>query len=630
MYAHRPGRRRSHKVGSAGQLCAKPARNGKKTVMDTAHAFGAMPPYFTELLVFLGAAVVAASLARWLGFGIVVGLLAVGMIIGPSGFDVFPTPERIRVIAELGVVLLLFVIGLELEPSRLWAMRTDIFIIGFLQIIVTAILVTPVMLWLGFPVAAASVIGVGLALSSTAFVMQLLQDSGQLSTRFGQRSLGILLSQDMAIVPLMAVMPLLSGGTLDGDWEEIAGQVMTIILAISVVIVCGRYLLTPVFRLLARAGGREAMLVAALLVALGGAAILLAAGLPMELGAFLAGAMLAESSFRHTLSADIDPFRIILMGLFFVSIGMALDLGLVLGDWLGVTLAVIALVTVKALVLWLICRIFGSDNSDALRIAVTLPQGSEFGFVAFALAAGLGIISPSQETQLVAVIVLSMILTPVLRKLHDGVAARLNRRGVAPTSIGEFGKASPRVIIIGFGRFGMTVAQMIGSEEIEIIAIDNQVRRIEHARKLGYTVYFGDARRIDVLAAAGAHRASLIACCVGHNANTLEWLDAIQNRFSKARLFCRANNRAEEIALIRKGVDFQIAETFESGVSFGRHALGALGFGSERINEVEEDVRQRDQERLALQLSEGTYAGADRLHRKTPHSRQAGISQPKP
>lgn len=584
----------------------------------------AAPPIFLEAIVFLAAAVVAVPIAKRLGLGSVVGFLAAGIAIGPFGFDVIHAPETILSVAELGVVLLLFVIGLELEPARLWRMKGDIFGLGTTQVLACGAALTAAIFLAGYPTEKAIIAGFGLALSSTAFSLQILQERGQLSTPYGQRAFGILLLQDMAIVPLLALVPLFAPGQGPATATGVMREVGVTIAAVAAVIFAGRYLLTPFFSYLAAARAREVMLAAALLVALGSAAIMHAAGLSMALGAFLAGVMLAESSFRHTLEADIDPFRSLLMGLFFIAIGMALDLRLIADNWLTIASGVAIVMAIKGVLLWVLSRMFGSSNSDALKIAVTLPQGGEFAFVLFTAASVAGIFDRSQSILLISVVILTMLMTPLACALHDFVATRLQKGGTDAAVIEEFSAACPTVLVVGFGRFGMVVAQMLTSNAITITAIDVKPERIGYARKLGYKVYYGDATRADILAAAGARDAVLIGLCIENEAVMAKAIACIRGNFPKAKLFCRATDRAHALDLARLGVDFQIREIFESGIAFGRAALETLGIENDRITEIEADVRRRDRERLELQLSEGIFAGADRLHQVTPRRNASG------
>ncbi len=576
------------------------------------------PPFFAESIVFLAATVVAVPIAKRLGLGSVVGYLAAGAAIGPYGMQLLGSGEDVLHVAELGVVLLLFVIGLELDPKKLWRMKRDIFGLGTAQVVLTGLTFFGIGRLAGYSFSTSLVAGFGLALSSTAFALQILQERGQLSSAYGQRAFGILLLQDIAIVPLLAMVAILAPGEGPSTFAQIASEILIVLGAVAAVILTGRYLISPVFLLLAASRAREVMLTAALLVALGSAGIMQAVGLSMALGAFLAGVLLAESSFRHTLEADIEPFRSLLMGLFFVAVGMSLNIALVMEHWMSVAAGVSIVMAVKGSYLWALSRSTGSPNSDALRIAVTLPQGGEFAFVLFTAAIGNSLLDYQTANLLNAIVILSMLLTPVACLGLDKLAARVKARGVENPSIETFEEATPTVLVVGFGRFGMVVAQILTSEGLEITAIDNRPDRIQYARKQGYKVFYGDATRADVLAAAGADKAALVAMCIENDKVMAKAIDLVREGFPDTLIFCRATDRAHALDLTKRGVDFQIRETFESSVVFGRAALEALGTPLDRIDQIEEDVRYRDEERLAVQLTEGMYAGADRLHKVTP------------
>ncbi|MEP3048563.1 MAG: monovalent cation:proton antiporter-2 (CPA2) family protein [Roseibium sp.] len=577
-----------------------------------------VPPLFAESIVFLSATVVAVPIAKRLGLGSVVGYLAAGAAIGPHGLRLLGSGEDVLHVAELGVVLLLFVIGLELDPKKLWRMKRDIFGLGTAQVMLTGLSLFAIAHFTGMQWSTALVAGFGLALSSTAFALQILQERGQLSSPYGQRAFGILLLQDIAIVPLLAMVAILAPDEGPSTNAEIVGEVTIVFGAVAAVILAGRYLVSPVFLLLAASRAREVMLTAALLVALGSAGIMHTAGLSMALGAFLAGVLLAESSFRHTLEADIEPFRSLLMGLFFVAVGMSLDISLVIENWMIVAAGVAVVMNVKGFFLWALSRSTGSSNSDALRIAVTLPQGGEFAFVLFTAAIVNNLLDFQTANILNAVVILTMVLTPVACLGLDRLAARVKAKGVENPSIETFEEATPTVLVIGFGRFGMVVAQILTSEGLEITAIDNRPDRIAYARKLGYKVYYGDATRADVLEASGAGTAALVAMCIENDKVMGKAIDLIREGYPGTQIFCRATDRAHALDLAKKGVDFQIRETFESSVVFGRAALEALGTPLDRVDQIVEDVRHRDDERLVQQMSGGMYAGAEKLHTVTP------------
>ncbi len=557
------------------------------------------PLFFSEAIVFLGAAVVAVPIAKRIGVGAIIGYLIAGMVIGPFGLGAIHSVEKIQPIAELGVVLLLFVLGLELNPNRLWRMKSDIFGLGTSQIILTGFVLAGIMIMIGLDQPVAIIGGFGMALSSTAFAVQILKDRGDFSSAYGQRAFGILLMQDVAIVPLLAMVDILvSDGASQSEntvWEQIGITVVAVLL----VIVIGRYLLSYLFAILAHTQAREMMLAAALLVALGSAALMHWAGLSMALGSFLAGIMLAESSYRHTLEADIFPFRSLLMGLFFMTVGMTLNLPVTLAYLWQIIVGVVVVMSVKGLILWLLAKLTGSSNSDAVSIAAALPQAGEFTFVLFAAATSSGHES-DLFTVMSAVVILTMIMTPFVGKAHVAWQKRTESQAIQEPDVvpEKFSEHAPQVLVVGFGRFGMVVAQMLMSNGLGVVAIDNNARRAVQARRLGLPVYYGDATREDVLRAAGAGEALLIALCVENELVMAKSIELIKHCFPKAKIFCRATDRAHAVQLAMSEVDYHIRETFESGITFGREALDQLGLSTERIVEIEQEVRQQDLERI--------------------------------
>ena len=576
------------------------------------------PGFFVESIVFLGAAVVAVPLAKRLGVGSIIGYLFAGIVIGPFGMGLIQSVKDILPLAELGVVLLLFVLGLELSPNRLWRMKTDIFGLGLSQILLTGLVLMVVMQLFGLPRNLAIIGAFGMALSSTAFAVQTLKDHGHFSSDYGQRAFGILLMQDIAIVPLLALVNILMPGVDKGAGDSVYEQVGITIVAVLIVIVVGRYLLSALFSFLANSHAREIMLAAALLVALGSAGIMHWAGLSMALGAFLAGIMLAESSFRHTLEADIYPFRSLLMGLFFMAVGMQLDLGVTFDNLFIIITGVVVVMVIKGAILYLLSRVTGSPSEDAMRIAVSLPQAGEFAFVLFAAAASADFRSSQYMTVLSAIVILTMVMTPLAGKIFDHFHDKRQKETgeEEQQDFGPFEDESPHVLLVGFGRFGMVVAQMLMAEGLRLVAIDNNPGRIAVARKYGLPVYYGNAMRTDVMRAAGAEDAVLIALCIENEAIMATAIDQIRESFPKAAIFCRATDRAHAMRLTSKKVDYHIRETFESGIMFGRVALDRLGIPTDRINDIETDVREQDLELLVHQIKEGELKAAQSLQRK--------------
>ena len=563
---------------------------------------------YTQGLVLLCGAIIAAPLFKKIGLGTVLGYLAAGIVIGPL-LRIITDGEEVLHFAEFGVVLLLFLIGLELKPSRLWQMRRDIFGLGMVQVVVSALAILAVVVLLGGqPWAAAVVIGFGLALSSTAFGIQILEERGELNTRYGQQSFSILLFQDLAIVPILALVPLVAPASGDGGGSILTDIAITV-GAIAALLVAGRYLLNPLFLLISGTGAKEAMIAAALFVVLASGMLMQVAGLSMAMGAFIAGVMLAESAYRHELEADIEPFRGILLGLFFIAVGLSVDLSVIADNLLVIAVAVPVLMVIKSLVIYLACRAFGSGHDTSIQIAGLLPQGGEFGFVIFSAAAAAGVFSQATASLLVAVVTISMALTPLAAVL----ANRLMRGTGGEQMDEDFAGAGSDVLMVGFSRFGQIASQILLAGGSDVTIIDHSADRIRSASKFGFKIYFGDGTRKDVLLAAGIERAKIVAVCTHKQEITDKIVDMIQADFPTARIFARAYDRTHTLSLRARGVDYEARETFESGMLFGRKTLEALGTSEEQALDISHDVRHRDEERLALQAVEGILAGREKL-----------------
>lgn len=564
-------------------------------------------------LVFLGAAVLAVPLFRLFKLGAVIGYLAAGVVVGPSGLGLIDDPGSVLTLAELGVVLLLFIIGLELKPSRLWAMRRDIAGLGLSQVVLCGGVLAGLAMLAGLTWQAAVIAGAGLALSSTAFAVPLMEDRNELASPYGQRAFSILLLQDLAIVPLLALVTVLSpvppetGGV--SGW--LAGLIM--VAAVAAVVVVGKYALNPMFKLLARSGAGEIMTAAALLVVLGAAALMQVAGLSMAMGAFLAGVLLAESRFRHELEADIEPFRGLLLGLFFIAVGMGIDLSLVASNAAIIAGAVVALMSVKAALIVGLARATGSDWRDALKIGTVLSQGGEFAFVLFAAAVSGRIMPADAAAILTAVVTFSLALTP----LAFGLAQRFAARGADETRDADFSTANGNALIIGFGRFGQVISQILLVRGVDITMIDHRVEAIDAAERYGMKIHYGDGSRLDILKAAGAGKAELICVCVDDAEAALKIVDFCREQFPMAKLMVRSVDRDHSLILAGRDVDYHIRETFESAVKLGERALAALGMTDLAAGDLITEFRRRDAERFELQLADGVYAGADLLNTKS-------------
>ena len=563
-------------------------------------------PDLIHAVALLGAGVVAVPIFKRIGLGSVIGYLAAGIAIGPFGLKVFRDPEGILNVAEFGVVMLLFVIGLELKPSRLWSLRRDIFGLGIAQVVLCATLLTAAAIAFGIAPAAAFVAAAGLALSSTAIVLQILEERGETNSRHGQRIFSVLLLQDLAIVPLLAAIAVLAP---DGSAESALSHPLQVIIGLAAVLgvfAVGRYLLNPLFRIFAAARAREVMTAAALLVVLGAALAMQAGGLSMAMGAFLAGVLLSESSFRHQLEADIEPFRGLLLGLFFLGVGMSIDLTLIARSWAVILAVVAGFMVIKAAGVYAVARVFKASHADATRMALLLAQGGEFAFVLYAAAGGVGIFSAETTALLNASVILSMALTPLAP-----IVLRRILRPETPSLDGlvEADGLTGTALIIGFGRFGQVASQALLARGIDVTTIDSSPERIRNATRFGFKVYFGDGTRLDVLRAAGAGSAKIIAVCVEKKDVANRIVELILAEFPMARLHVRSYDRGHTIDLVNAGVAFEIRETFESALSLGEAMLRSLGVDADEAREITEELRERDIERLRLQLAEGISAG---------------------
>jgi monovalent cation:proton antiporter-2 (CPA2) family protein len=570
--------------------------------------------FLSPILVFCAAAVIAVPLFRRLGQSGVLGYLAAGVAIGPSGLSLIRDPEVVTGVAELGVVLLLFIVGLELKLSRLSSMKRDILGLGLGQLGISAALVGGVGTAMGLAGPAAFVVGVALALSATSIALQMLEERGDLHTPYGERAFAVLLFQDLAIVAILAVLPLLAGagGPLRSTPVESLIAAGTALAVLAGAVVVGRYGLNPFFRLLASSGAREVMTASALLVVFGTALLMDRVGLSMAMGAFLAGLLLAESNFRHQLEADIEPFRGILLGLFFMSVGMSIDGDLVRDDWRMLALATPAIVLGKTAVVTALFRATGSSWRDAARAGALLSPAGEFAFVLLPLAATLGVVGGATAQQATALAALTMLVGPVAAKVLDLVLER-TRKSVPELPPEDFGDAKASVLVIGFGRFGQVIDQVLLAHGVDVTVIDNNVERIRASARFGFRIYYGDGTRLDILRAAGAARAQIICVCIDDRKAALKIVEMVHQEFPNARTYARAYDRIHAVELMNREVDFQLRETFESALAFSRAMLEELGVDPAEAASLVDDVRKRDVARLVLQQAGGTLGGVDLL-----------------
>ncbi|MGF7006793.1 monovalent cation:proton antiporter-2 (CPA2) family protein [Aminobacter sp. BE322] len=582
-----------------------------------------------QVVALLAAGVVSVPLFKRLGLGSILGYLSAGIVIGPFGLAVFSEAETILHVAELGVVMFLFIIGLEMQPSRLWGLRREIFGLGALQVTICALLLTGVGIATGFPISQSFVAGAGFVLTSTAIVMQLLEERGELGTPKGQRMVSILLLEDLAIVPLLALVAFLApvAPTDQGSgWAQRFTDIGIGVGAIVGLVFAGRYLLNPLFRVLADSRAREVMTAAALLVVLGSALAMQLSGLSMAMGAFLAGVLLSESTFRHQLEADVEPFRGILLGMFFIAVGMSLDLGVVAANWQMIAAYVLVYMAMKALGIYVVARFLHSGHREALERAVVMAQGGEFAFVLYSSALAVGILDGEANAILTAIIIISMVLTPlaiaVLRRITPRDEQSLEGVDVAAELTGS-------VLIIGFGRFGQIVSQPLLLRGVDVSIIDNDVEMIQAAADFGFKIYYGDGTRLDILHAAGAGRARAVLICVDKEDVAVRIAERMKAEFPLVPVLARAYDRGTAIQLIRAGVDYQLRETFESALLFGGATLRKLGEDPDDVAEVIEDVRARDAARLNMQIAGDIQSGSDYLQGNIPEPVPTPLTQPR-
>ncbi len=553
-----------------------------------------------EAAIFLAAAVVAVPLSRRLGLGAVLGYLAAGVAIGPWCLGLVGKVDSVMHFAELGVVLLLFIIGLELQPSRLWVLRRSVFGLGSAQVVVTGAIIAAAAMAFGVDWKVALVIGLGLAMSSTAFVLQALAERNQLTARFGRSSFAILLFQDLAIIPLLAVIPLL-GAAPGGDGDSRLLSAAVAIATIAAVVVGGRLLLRPLLQIIAHTRIQEIFTAAALLVVIGVALLVSSVGLSMSLGAFLAGVLLADSEFRHELEADIEPFKGLLLGLFFISVGMSVDLGLIVAQPFVVVGGVIALMLVKAVVLYGVGRAARHDAASARSLAATLAQGGEFAFVLFNLAATHGVMPRDLVGLLVAVVSLSMAATPLVLALNDALARRLQRDRASPAFDVIPATEDSTVIIAGFGRVGQIVARILLVRRIGFTALDISAEQVETVRKFRRTVYFGDASRLELLTAARADRARLFVLAIDDVQASIRTAETVRRHFPNLRILARARNRFHAYRLMDLGIQLIERETLHASLNLARGVLDALGVPAQETERTIERFRAHDAQTLVRQ-----------------------------
>jgi monovalent cation:proton antiporter-2 (CPA2) family protein len=554
-----------------------------------------------QIAIFLAAAVIAIPVFRRFKLGSVLGYLAAGIIIGPACFGLISRIDTTLHIAEFGIVLLMFVIGLELQPSRLWILRKPIFGLGTGQVVLTSLLIGSAAYFaFGQTWQSSLVIGFGLSMSSTALALQLLAERGQLNSQYGRSAFSILLFQDIAVMPALALLPLLALAAARPSAPSGFWLVMKLAGVLATVIIGGRYILRPMLRIVAETRVTEAFTAAGLLVVIGTALLVSQVGLSMSLGAFLAGVLLADSEFRHELEANIEPFKGLLLGLFFITVGMSANLDLVRQKPFLILGLTIGFMLVKVGILWAISKLARHSNTSSHGLAFSLPSGGEFAFVLFGLAASLGIMDPETAELLVLVVTASMILSPVFLILHD---ALFNLTETDDRPFDTPVELYPKVIIAGFGRFGQIVGRILRARKIPFTALEASQTQVDFLRRFNNKVFYGDASRLELLRAAHADNAEIFVLAIDDVEASVRTAELIRKHFPHLKILARARNRQHAFRLMDLGVDYNIRETLASSLELAVEVLEALGLSRHRALEVAQQFRSHDEAALLRQYA---------------------------
>jgi len=555
--------------------------------------------FLGESLVYLLAAVISVPISRKLGFGSVLGYLAAGIIIGPFGFALISDAEHILHFAELVVVLLLFIVGLELKPARLWVMRRMVFGLGAMQVLMSAIAITELAWMLGLTTSAAVVVGLVLALSSTAFVLQLLAEKKQLGATHGRAAFSILLFQDLAAIPLIAILPLLGANATFDDGIDFL-QIGLMIATIGGLVVGGRLLLRPVLQIAANSGIPEIFTATSLLVVIGSALLMQFAGMSMVLGAFIAGMLLADSEYRHQLEADIAPFKGLLLGLFFIAVGMSVNIGLLLEIPGRVLLIVALLMAAKAAVLFPLARLFGMcDRRAALKLAAVLSQGGEFAFVLFAIARAEQALAPALIDEMILAVAVSMMVTPFFYGLTERLGDKMEKPEQPDFDMPD--DEHNEVIVAGFGRVGQIVGRLLRVVGKPFTALESDSSQVDFVRRYGADVHYGDASRPDLLRAAGAEHAKIFVLAISDLEQSIRIADAVTRNFPHITIIARAHNRRHAHKLMDLGIEHIFRETLLSSLAMTELVLNNLGHSRDESRHLVDMFREHDSKLLIEQ-----------------------------
>lgn len=558
---------------------------------------------FIDIFALLTAAVIAVPVFHHLGLGSVLGYLFAGIILGPSGLAIIDNVDDIMHFSEFGVIFLLFLIGIEMKPARLWVMRRWVFGLGMAQILVTGGILLLVGLSFELPLKTALIAAMGLALSSTAFGLQILSEKAELTSVTGRTAFSVLLMQDLAVIPLLTMVSLLAGGAELGDSIGLAtGKAL---LALALVIVTGRYLLNPCLDKIAASQNSEVFIAAAVLLVLGSAKLMETVGLSMALGAFMAGLMLAESHYRHQIEADIQPFRGILLGLFFMSVGMSIDLGILLANFKLIAGLVALLIVIKISVIWGLCRISQLSHVTSLRVAILLSQSGEFGFVLFGVALLSGVLIEPRVQILSVMIIFSMILTPFLVKLGDKLSWYLEANKQHEHTLLNIGEnRQNHIILAGFGRVGKRIASIIENAHLSYVALDYNQQMVTEGRMNGFPVFFGDASKLKVLKAAGADRASMVIVALDNKEHAEHLVAVIRLNYPLLPIHARGRSRSHCETLLINGANTAVSETLEASLRLAELALTDSGVDQIKTSQLLNDYRHGYYQRLRAHIND--------------------------
>lgn len=546
--------------------------------------------YLIDILALLAGAVTAVPIFHRLGLGSILGYLTAGIVVGPWGYGTIDQMDEARHIAEYGVIFLLFIIGIELKPSRLWALKGAVFGLGFAQVMLTGLVLTMLILLFGVTEKPAVIAGFGLALSSTAFGIQILTERNDLGTVAGRTAFSILLFQDIAIIPLLILVLILANETSLVEGTGFAA--LEAIIAIAAVILVGKYILTPSLRLVAASRNAEIFIVAALLVVLGASWLMTKVGLSMALGAFMAGLMLAESDYRHQVMADIQPFRGILLGLFFMSVGMSIDFGQLGEKPLLIAGLVVALLIIKMVLIWGLCRVMGVMNATSMRVSLLLSQSGEFGFVLFSLAATTGVMATDLSQLLTVVVALTMVVTPFIAGVGERIERNLMNKDAPHAVSTKENDKKPNIILAGFGRVGKRVAKILDASDISYLALDNNSDTVEQARVEGFNVFYGDASRHDVLKTAGAEKASVLVITLNQIQPTERLVHSMRHYYPNIPIYARGYNIEHCQRLNKVGATLSVSETLEASLQLAGAVLEFNGILNQEVTRLLQAFRQ--------------------------------------